>query len=69
MTVSIPFLKGDCCSSAIPSIEPSSIKEEMVLIEGVVVLAFTVDIALIIRTVQPVFKLMHEGFLPCAAVD
>jgi hypothetical protein len=46
MTVSIPFLKRDC-SSAMPSIEPSSIKEEMVLIEGVVVLAFTVDIALI----------------------
>jgi hypothetical protein len=47
MTVSIPFLKRDCCSSAIPSIEPSSIKEEMVLIEGVVVLAFTVDVTLI----------------------
>lgn len=47
MTVSIASSSGVCCSSAIPSIEPSSIKEEMVLIEGVVVLAFTVDIALI----------------------
>jgi hypothetical protein len=39
MAVSIPFLKRVCCSRAISSVEPSSIKEEMALIEGVFVLA------------------------------
>jgi hypothetical protein len=32
MAVATSFLKRVCCSSAIPSIEPSSIKEEMVLV-------------------------------------
>jgi hypothetical protein len=48
MAVSIPFLKRVCCSSA-----KSSIKEEVVLIEGVVVLALTVDLRSSNRRANP----------------
>jgi hypothetical protein len=53
MAFSIALFKRVCCSGAISSMAPSSIKEEVVLIERVVVLAFTVDITFIKQKSNP----------------